>query len=315
MKITNPKSLLMSKNSSGRALFLVIIILIATFHACKKEDSTSTAARQEEFATATAESDAEAETIFNDVFDNVMGVNDEVALGGTGVFSKTRSNIELGGISVDNTGSTDSTTCYVVSATQIGTTRFPLKIVIDFGTAGCIGRDGRTRKGKIIIVYTGRLVVPGNSATTTFDGYYINDVKVEGIHTVTNTSTQDKRSFTIQVKGAKLNKSNGNYTEWNSEKTIAQTEGLGTPFLALDDVFKLSGQASGTVKKGDRLYQWSTVITEPLTKKFTCRWIVKGSITLKKDNSLISVLDYGTGDCDNKASFTVNGVVHEITLH
>jgi hypothetical protein len=28
-----------------------------------------------------------------------------------------------------------------------------------------------------------------------------------------------------------------------------------------------------------------------------------------------AALDYGAGICDNKASFTVNGVVHEITLH
>src|SRR5262249_21819086 len=157
--------------------------------------------------------------------------------------------------------------------------RFPLKAVIDFGS-GCTGRDGRTRKGKIIIVYTGRLILAGNSATTTFDGYYVNDTKVEGTHMITNTSTQDARSFTITVQDAKLSKINANYTQWNSEKTIAQTEGQATPIVALDDVFKLSGHAGGTVKRGDKLFQWETVITEALTKKFACRWIVKGTVSL-----------------------------------
>src|SRR6185503_19309741 len=101
MKITNPKNLIMNGNNSSKVLFSLIIILIATFHACKKEDSSGgTAAQQAEFASATSESDAEAETIFNDVFDNVMGVNDEVALGGTGVFSAKRSNVEVGGVTV-----------------------------------------------------------------------------------------------------------------------------------------------------------------------------------------------------------------------
>jgi len=29
----------------------------------------------------------------------------------------------------------------------------------------------------------------------------------------------------------------------------------------------------------------------------------------------MAVLDYGTGTCDNKATITINGVTHIITLH
>ena len=65
---------------------------------------------------------------------------------------------------------------------------FPVKVVIDFGTTGCRGLDGHYRKGKIITEYTNRLIVPGAFATTRFDGFYVDTIKVEGIHKITNTS-------------------------------------------------------------------------------------------------------------------------------
>jgi hypothetical protein len=201
-----------------------------------------------------------------------------------------------------------------VTTKQLSATRFPLQITIDFGS-GCTGRDGRTRKGKIIVTYTGNLFLTGNSATTTFDGYYIESIKVEGTHKVTNTGTPDKKSYTTQITNAKLSRSTGNYILWNSEKTISQIEGGATPLIALDDAYNMTGQAGGSVQIDGKYFQWSTAITAPLTKRFTCRWIAKGALSLKKGNDAVAVLDYGSGSCDNKATFTVNGSVHEITLY
>ena len=293
--------------------FLAMLFVVS----CKKEASTAgTAAEQEEFATATSESEAEAETVFDGVFDNVMGVDTEVGVGGgIGVFGSSTTARD-GQIEVNGAGGTDTTKCFTVTYTQLSPpNRFPLKITLDFGSTGCVGRDGRTRKGKIITVYTGPLFIPGNSSTTTFDGYMVNDISVEGTHKVINKSTQDKKSFTIQVIGAKLTKANGNFTQWNSEKTISQVEGLGTPLFPLDDIFKVEGAANGSVKRGDKFFQWSTIIQEPLVKKFSCRWITKGVVIMRKSNSPVAELNYGDGTCDNKATITVNGQVREITLH
>ena len=289
----------------------VATLITATFLAgCKKdEQSATTPEDKQEFAAASSQADAEAELVFDDVFNNVVGVNSEVAIGGTGIFG--RSVTESAGNK--ETGA-DSVTCFTVSYVQLnGSNRFPLQVVIDFGT-GCTGKDGRTRKGKIIIEYSGRLILPGNSATTTFEGYYLDSIQVEGTHKITNTSTLDTRSFTIVITGAKLSKPNGNYTAWNSEKTISQVEGLATPVILADDVFTLSGHANGSVKRGDKFFQWNTVITQPLVKRFICRWISKGTVAIQKNSAPVAVLDYGTGQCDRKATLTVNGVVLEISL-
>lgn len=297
-----------------RSLLLVTVVAAITFSSCKKDEAEPTAQEKQEYAMATSQSDAEAELVFDDMFDNVMGVSDEVGVGGTGIFGSKRPAVNDGTEVLSQINQVDSNTCFIVTTTQIGGTRFPLKVMVDFGS-GCLCRDGRTRKGKIIITYTGRLIVAGNSATVSFDGYAVNDIQVAGIYKITNTGTTGARSFTIEVSQAKLTKPNGNFTQWNSTKTITQIDGGLTPLIAIDDVFSITGGANGSVKKGDRIYQWSTQITDPLIKRFNCFRIVKGTIELRKGNAAVAVLDYGTGVCDNKATLTVNGTVYEITLH
>jgi len=288
---------------------------------CTKENSDNgTASEQEEQASmVSSESDGEAEMIFNSVFDDAMGVSDEVGMAGTGVFGRTTSTNTVGQIEIQRL-----TACYKVSLTHPSGTPFPVKVVIDFGTSGCQGIDGRIRMGKIIIEYTNRLIIPGAIATTTFDGFSVDSVKVEGTQKITNNSSLQtnpiSRQFIVEVIDARLTKPNGNYTEWNSHKTITQIEGLLTPDFARDDVFKIEGSSHGKVKRGSLLVAWESNIIEPLIKKFSCHWIVKGQVKTSRINSStnstwIAVLDFGNGDCDNKAVITINGVAHNITLH
>lgn len=284
-------------------------ILLAS---CKKEASTLT--EVQEFAEVTSTSDAEAEAIFDNLFDNVMGVDSEVGIGGTGIFGGANLSGGFGQETISGANGIDTGRCFTVTYTQLSPpNRFPLKIVMDFGT-GCIGRDGITRKGKVITVYTGPLFIPDNYSTTTFDGHYVGETKVEGTHKIINKSTQASRIFRTIVLGGKLTKPNGNYSEWTSEKTITQIEGLGTPLFPPDDVFKIEGGATGAVKKDTKFFEWATAIKEPLIKKFTCRWLVKGILAMKKSGSELAVLNYGDGTCDNKAVLTVGGASREINL-
>jgi hypothetical protein len=298
------------------AIFFAALFIIS----CNKEKSNDgLTPQEEEFASqATSEADAESEIIFNDVFDNVMGVSDEVGMAGVGVFGR-----------VNNSGGAGETArtsaCHTVTVTHLNPPNvFPVKIVIEFdGT--CVGRDGHRRSGKIITVYSNRLIVPGATAVTEFEDFKFDEIKVEGRHQITNLSTVTTptnsltHKWKVEVTGAKLTKPNGNYTEWNSTKTITQIEGMATIFNPFDDIYKIEGSANGKVKRGDLLLAWRTDITEPLIKKFTCRWIVKGilkviRLNLTSNSQWVASLDYGNGACDNKAVATINGVVHEITL-
>src|SRR5690349_6438038 len=110
---------------SLKTAFFLAIICIAS---CKKEDEDVTSQQKQEFAMATSQADAEAELVFDDLFDNAMGVSDEVGIGGTGVFGKPKPSSNGGA-----EARIDSNACFIVTTTQIGGTRFPLQVTIDFG--------------------------------------------------------------------------------------------------------------------------------------------------------------------------------------
>lgn len=291
-----------------------------TLFACNKDKSETQNAQDEEQASvATSEADAEAEVVFNGVFDDVMGVNNDVGIAGTGVFGGRVASGELSPMRTDSLAR-----CFTVTITRPTANPFPVRVVVDFGTSGCLGRDGHTRYGKVITEYTNRLLIPGAIAVTTFDGYRVDSISVQGTHKIQNTTNplnvQQVRQFTVDVTNAKLSKPNGNFTEWNSHKVMTQLEGLFSA-LPIDDIFKLEGYANGRVRRGALIVIWRTEITEPLIKKFACPWISKGIIRVFRgtnadpNNPWTASLNYGAGTCDNKALLTVNGVTREITLH
>src|SRR6478752_2079334 len=102
---------------------------------CKKDDApSSSTAEKQEFATAASTADVEGQAAFNEVFDNVMGVNSEVAIGGTGVFAGA--NLSGGGTEINGP---QGETCYILTITHSNVNSFfPARAVIDFGS-GCVG--------------------------------------------------------------------------------------------------------------------------------------------------------------------------------
>jgi hypothetical protein len=295
---------------------LTLLFSLFIISSCKKE--TSQTDEEREASKVSSEANGEAELVFNAIFDDAMGANDSVGMAGIGVFGRT----SIGDIS-DDPNTARPMACFTVTIVHTTANAFPVRVIIDFGTTGCTGPGGHIRRGKIITDYTNRLIIPGAMAVTTFDEFYIDDIKVEGTHKITNTSSPNTvpphRQFTVEVIAAKLSKSNGNYTEWDSHKTITQTDGLNTPVMPLDDVFKIEGSSTGRTRRGNLLVGWQSTITMPLMKKFTCRWIVQGRVRSIRANNTANpweaILDFGNGTCDNQAVITINGIPYNITLH
>ena len=294
-------------------LLVAVIVSATLFISCSKENSETQDLSAEDETQAlqySTEASAEADIIFNSIFDDVMGANDEVGMAGLGIF---------GSMAPTESGQTNRVTaCFTVTINRTPNTTFPLEIILDFGT-GCQGRDGITRSGKMKTTYTNRMLMPGAKATTVFENFKMNDISISGTHAITNTSTATVFQYNVVVENARLSKPNGNYIEWNSNKTISQISGLGTPFIPLDDIYQVTGMSNGKTKRGDVLVAWKNEITHPLVKKFSCRWVVEGRISTVRENSRtntpwVAVLDFGNGTCDNKATISINGSVYEISL-
>jgi hypothetical protein len=288
----------------------IILSGLILFNSCKKDNSANSANDPDPVATVdAAQSDASVDGQFNDVFNITMGVQasdvgEDIGIGtGSGVIYRPAN--------ADGTATLDSVSrCFTVTVTPKNLHVFPKVVTIDFGS-GCLGKDGKLRKGKIITTYTGPMFIPGNSATTTFADYNVDSFKIEGRHSVENTSTSNKLAWNVRVADGKItNTINGNWRKWSGVRELKQIEGNGTPLLLSDDIFQITGNGSGSNSYGNA---WSSLITEPLVRKYICPWIGKGKAKITR-NTVSAVLDYGDGTCDNKATITLNGIVHNISL-
>ncbi|MBL0145010.1 MAG: hypothetical protein IPP48_03845 [Chitinophagaceae bacterium] len=291
-----------SKGLAFTALFGLLV-----FTSCKKESNetlTPIAPTDVEATVEASRQDAEAEEQFDDVFNITGSINAQDAGEDLGF------GVNVSGL--DDLGArTDSAhRCYRVTVVPNIPGVFPKTVTVDFGD-GCLGRDGKYRKGKIVSIYTNRMLVPGAKVSTTFLNYFVDSFKIEGTHITENTSTSNMQGWKITVlEGKIINTNTAKWKKWNSTKNVLQIEGNGTPHFPLDDIYKITGGARGSNSMG---HTWASIVIEPLIKKFTCRWIVKGTVNLARDGRQ-ALLDYGNGSCDNQAILYINGVGYPINL-
>jgi len=175
-------------------------------------------------------------------------------------------------------------------------------ITIDFGT-GCADAHGKTRKGMIVIHYSGKRFSPGSTITVTVQNFYKNDAHVEGTLTLTGLlpSTPDNTKFQVVTSG-KLIFPDGR----QATREQSTTHEL---FPDPKDLWIVTGHSSGTNKNGK---SYTMKITSELVYSKTCELNskvfipVKGIKTLTVDHKEI-IIDYGDGSCDNTVTITVNG--------
>ena len=193
----------------------------------------------------------------------------------------------------------------------LDTTVFPRELTIDFGEENCLCRDGKYRRGKIIMTFNGRYRHPGTVITTGFEDYYVNDNSVEGTKVVTNMGENDNGNlyFTIEVVGV-IQREDGSTFSWNSSREREWIQGADTP-NRWDDVYLITGTAEGIRPNG---LTWEREIIIPLRVELACRFIVSGSIELRPEGRPVRLLDYGDGNCDNEATVTINGETFTIYL-
>jgi hypothetical protein len=178
----------------------------------------------------------------------------------------------------------------------------PRKMIIDFG-AGCEGRDGKVRSGKIIITsasFENRMA----SRIKTFENFSVNGWSIEGIISKTLTFNREDK---IRI------------SEVNEDLTITSEENSatrqGTMFRSYepgeisdwsDDITKSWGEVVTEWQDGKTVTK--TISEEnPLVFSHGCRQIVSGITSVSAGDKTWSI-NYGEGDCDNQAVLTRNGI-------
>ncbi len=260
-------------------LWILIVFVLATLGACRKD-------KEKVFDNSFARDNNEAENLFSDLYkvvDDVSGQTD--------------------GIREDGIGCIDTIIVDTVSV--------PRSITIDFGTDDCVGEDGRIRNGIIFVTYTGRYRDEGTVITVTPQNYTVNSYAVNGTKVITNMGMNDIEQpyFSIEVDGSITAPGNAWTTTWNSSRTRTWVEGYDENSNTIwDDVYEITGGAEGVNRFGN---PYSIGITNALRVEIGCPWIVSGVLTITPQEADTRTVNFGSGDCNNGFTVTVNGETEE----
>jgi hypothetical protein len=225
----------------------------------------------------------------------------------------------------DIVGPDSGNTCRVITY-EPSKNVYPHKKIVDFGS-GCTGTEGITRKGKKIITFYAN---PDSASAgtmfskTTYSNYYEDDINVTGIVQSYIEATADPGPKVIKnVSNKGLLASNGDSKTFTATNYWKQIEGANTA-THQDDMFQITGSAQGNeTLDGATAIQWTSKIDDlnAVIKPADCFWRIKGSIDVSLHivtgggSDFTEVLDYGNGDCDNKATLSINGgTPQDITL-
>lgn len=185
---------------------------------------------------------------------------------------------------------------------------FPKTVTIDYGE-GCLCRDGKSRKGAIVLHFSAPLRRPGAELTITLRDFYVNRTHIEGVKTITNLSANSALKYSVVVAGGKVTFPNGRGFSYEALKVVSQIEGAGTRIIR-DDIYSIEGRSKTSYANGITV----TKNTETaLIKPVTCPFIVEGKIKVTI-NAREFFIDFGEGECDNKAMLIWKGGEVEIRL-
>jgi hypothetical protein len=281
--------------------FILGLALVFTFYSCNIDD-------KEEKGTITSEE---------------MQVNAKIDIASDDVSNIVEEQLTLDD-GIVGRGTTSATqflpACAVVTRVpETGVPAVGQNIVktINFGTSGCEMQNGNVLKGVIIITIPYLPNATTHTITYQFVNFYHNAIKFDGTRTFSRTMSAAVDGHPIVTMNMDFNATfpNGNVYTRVGTRVREIIEGMNTPFILADNIYKITG--SWTTTFPNTTVQTST-ITTPLNVKMSCisvnkPLLVSGVITITRNNN-VATLDYGDGTCDNLAIFTLNGVAYSITF-
>lgn len=265
---------------------IIFSLVFALFTACKKDDTTVETDTDKDLRVA------EDNTLAENASDDISTMSDEAYNTGS---LQTRS-----GQSATAILRTDS----------VVITKADSVITIDFGAAGTVCRDGKLRKGKITITFTGGYRKAGGTVTQTFNNYSVNGNQFSNTSTRSitynglNSAGNPNWSITANIT---ITKSGGIVVAWTSNRVRTMIAGYDTKLNWLDDEYQITGTASGSRTNGSEVISFSLTIGTPLYIKTQCSHIQGGTLNMTRGQRSISInYGYGTGTpCDGQAEITL----------
>ncbi|MFN8922077.1 MAG: hypothetical protein ACK5XP_04050 [Sphingobacteriia bacterium] len=190
----------------------------------------------------------------------------------------------------------------------------PRTLVINFGSTGILCNDLRTRRGIIRASWTGNYRDANTVITTTTENYYVNDNRHQLRRVVTNQGANAAGNITFAVveNDTVTLKNNGGVIYWSSNRTREWVAGTTTALNIYDDVYRITGSATGIGRNGN---PYTLTIQQPLEIHVDCPFIYKGVLLAQPQNAQDVTINYGEGCATGKtATVTIGRFSGQIPL-
>lgn len=181
-------------------------------------------------------------------------------------------------------------------------------VTLDF-LEGCLGPNGRVRQGTIIITRIANSKESTYTVSTSFENFYLDGKKVEGIRTREYSSVEpEMHQVKITLVDGKVTLEDGRVIERDGYFTKLWDRSAGE--------ISVEGEATGVNRNG---IAYQLIITEPVVFKQSCLsqgiWLPTQGVRsiLRSGKSGIGV-DYGAGECDKTVEVTLKEEIETIEL-
>lgn len=280
----------------------IILALISgsLFHSCKKEEIDTEMQTARDFS-----------LVANDIF-QIANLVDYVASNTKGIQSLPIGFVapNFGCMNVTRTGDTTHNS----AGTFLNAGNLP-KLTIDFAT-GCLDSTLLWKSGKIEATFKKQNQVIGNHVKIVFINYaWESNKNFKADSAIISRTGTNSISFKVYGGTCSDSSSSDKWTiNWNVNTVITQVNPNDNLKSYYDNVIAISGTVNGTNSDKKERRNYSGTINSPLIKAASCRYISGGKITLSPDRLYDKVVEYGNGECDNKATSTAGGNTYSFKM-
>lgn len=184
-------------------------------------------------------------------------------------------------------------------------------ITYSYGDVNRLCGDDKFRRGMFKATFTGPIFEEGTSAQLLTDSLFVDDYLVEAGMIIENTglNASNKIAYDLNLTSSDIHLPDTSKTigvNLSADFVLAWHQGSATPEIHEDDIFLVTGSASGTSTDN---YVFSIEIQDPLENHLDCRWISSGisRITVPVSQFPSGMIDYIISDgCNNYFYFYFN---------
>jgi hypothetical protein len=174
------------------------------------------------------------------------------------------------------------------------------KMTFEYGGVNRWCPDNKFRRGSFDAFINGPFFTQGTRVDFVFDSLFVNDNLVEGILSSvflgTDNSGKHQLGFQMSQGMITLNDTvNESIIHFETDYVLTWEEGYGTPTVHEDDMFMVTGTASG--RNLDQV-DYELTIQDPLMNYLDCFWIVSGMHRIDVPSAVVpeGTIDYITTD-------------------